>query len=145
MDDDEDLSGAINLQLTIIAKIESPPLRRRFETRETREARAWHFAAHQILIWDYFWQQPKLIEDGSLQYGPPYTNRIFGRLFRMPRHILERLFAPVTGDIEYLRAGVPQNCAVKLGITPIQKVVSALRQLTYGVDSHPVDEYVCIG
>ena len=53
--------------------------------------------------------------------------------------------AAVTADSEYLRAGLRPNCAGKFGLIALQKVVAAPGQLTYGVASDAVDEYVRIG
>eukprot|EP00918_Siedleckia_nematoides_P039555 GHVU01086039.1.p1 GENE.GHVU01086039.1~~GHVU01086039.1.p1 ORF type:complete len:436 (+),score=47.89 GHVU01086039.1:157-1464(+) len=90
-------------------------------------------AGHQRLMADYF---------GVNGTPPTYNAVLFRRRFRMRPELFQRLVnACVEGD-DYFRQK-PDAIGV-MGLSPEQKVVAAVRMMTYGVCADAVDEYVRI-
>ncbi|KAL6579436.1 hypothetical protein OROMI_009652 [Orobanche minor] len=86
---------------------------------------------HERLCRDYFADPPK--------YGP----RLFRRRFRMKQALFMRIHdAVVAHDTYFVQK---RNAAGRLGLSSLQKVTAAFRQLAYGVPADYVDEYVQIG
>ena len=77
--------------------------------------------------------------------GAVCTEEKFERRFRMPREMFNNILHATTADCAFLRAGLQPNCTVKLGASPLQKVVAALRQLAYGCSADSLDEYCRLG
>lgn len=101
-------------------------------------------AGHHRIMTDYFWPLNKIRNDGSMLYGPVYSSEHFRRRFSMSRQIFDRVFAEVVMNERYFRRGLNLNCAGKIGLSPLQKVVSAVRQLCYGTSADAMDDYVRI-
>lgn len=81
------------------------------------------------------------------QYFAPgegmYSEETFRRRFRMKRSLFQRIMNDVQGNDAYFEQ--KKDCTGKLGLSALQKVVAALRQLTYGVPADSLDEYIQIG
>jgi Plant transposon protein len=72
---------------------------------------------------------------------PTFDDKMFTRRFRMPRAVFDRIYKDVSARPEFvLKCGA----LGKPGLQPLQRVVAALRKLSYGVASNAVDEYVRI-
>jgi hypothetical protein len=72
---------------------------------------------------------------------PTYNDKIFARRFRMPRAVFDRIYKDVSTRPEFVRKF---DALGKPGLHPLQRVVTALRKLPYGVASDALDEYVRI-
>jgi hypothetical protein len=72
---------------------------------------------------------------------PRYDDKMFTRRFRMPRAVFNRIYKDVSARPEFVRKC---DALGKPGLHPQQRVVAALRKLSYGVASDAVDEYVHI-
>lgn len=72
---------------------------------------------------------------------PTYDDNMFARRFRMPRAVFDRIYKDVSARPEFVRKF---DALGKPGLHPLQRVVAALRKLSYGVASDAVDEYVRI-
>ncbi|TVU47526.1 hypothetical protein EJB05_07130 [Eragrostis curvula] len=75
--------------------------------------------------------------------NPVYTPEMFRRRFRMKRHVFVRILNGVHSVDRYFQQR--ENCTGLLGLSPLQKVVAAMRILVYGLPADAVDEYVQIG
>ncbi|XP_062213796.1 uncharacterized protein LOC133914800 [Phragmites australis] len=64
-------------------------------------------------------------------------------VFRMSRPLFLRIAAAVENHDPWFRQG--RDAAGKLGLSPLQKMTAAIRQLAYEVSADTVDEYVRIG
>jgi Plant transposon protein len=85
---------------------------------------------------DYFVDDEDVRRDSGI--GKRYTEEEFERRLRMPRSVFDEVFVVVSQD-RYFRER--NDATGKPGAFPIQKVVSALRQLCYGLSSDGVKEY----
>jgi hypothetical protein len=85
---------------------------------------------------DYFVDDDEVSGDGGI--GKRYSEEEFERRFRMPRSVFGEVFVVVSQD-RYFRER--KDATGKAGAFPLQKVVSALRQLCYGLSSDGVEEY----
>ena len=85
-------------------------------------------AGHERLFNDYF------------SDDPVYTDQQFRRRFRMKRDLFLEIVEAVRLKDEYFTQ--KPDAAGKPGLSPIQKVTAAMRQLAYGVSSDSVDEYI---
>ncbi|KAG2203138.1 hypothetical protein INT47_004945, partial [Mucor saturninus] len=85
-------------------------------------------AGHQRLFDDYFFDDPV------------YTDQQFRRRFRMKRDLFLQIVETAQLKDEYFTQKL--DSAGKPGLSPIQKVTAAMRQLAYGVSSDSVDEYI---
>jgi hypothetical protein len=72
---------------------------------------------------------------------PTYDDKMFARRFRMPRAAFDRIYKDVSTRPEFVRKF---DALGKHGLHPLQRVVAALRNLSYGVPKDAVDEYVRI-
>jgi hypothetical protein len=72
---------------------------------------------------------------------PTYDDKMFARRFRMPRAVFDRIYKDVSALPEFVRKF---DALGKSGLHPLQRVVAALRRLSYGVASDVVDKYVLI-
>ncbi|XP_062198783.1 uncharacterized protein LOC133901424 [Phragmites australis] len=75
--------------------------------------------------------------------NPVYGDILFRRRFRMSRRLFLRIAATVEEHDTWFRQR--RDATGKLGLSPLQKMTAAIRQLAYGVSSDAVDEYVRIG
>ncbi|KAI7953894.1 hypothetical protein MJO28_006441 [Puccinia striiformis f. sp. tritici] len=83
------------------------------------------------LIADYFSEQPV------------YNSRIFERRFRMSRGLFDRICVDLQQHDRFWR--LKSDCCGKVGLSPHQKITSAIRQLAYGTSADSTDEYVRLG
>jgi hypothetical protein len=72
---------------------------------------------------------------------PTHDDKMFARRFRMPRAVFDRIYKDVSARPEFVRKF---DALGKPGLHPLQRVVAALRMISYGVASDAVDEYVRI-
>ncbi len=86
-------------------------------------------SGNQRLLNDYF---------GS---SPVYDDLLFRRSFRMRRPLFLFLVQGVEDNDNYFRQ--QPDATGKLGLSAIQKVTAALRQLAYRSLADAVDEYIC--
>ncbi|XP_020262857.1 uncharacterized protein LOC109838841 [Asparagus officinalis] len=86
---------------------------------------------HERLYRDYFANPPK------------YEDRLFRRRFRMNQALFMRIHDVVVAhDTSFVQK---RNVAGRLGLSSLQNITDAFRQLAYGVPADYVDEYVQIG
>ncbi|XP_062193511.1 uncharacterized protein LOC133896889 [Phragmites australis] len=74
---------------------------------------------------------------------PVYGDILFCRRFRMSQRLFLRIAAVVEEHDTWFRQR--RDATGKLGLSPLQKMTAAIRQLAYGVSSDAVDKYVQIG
>jgi hypothetical protein len=74
---------------------------------------------------------------------PTYPEKIFRRRFRMSSRLFKRIAEAVEKNDTYFIQ--KNNAAGHCGLTYLQKVTAAFRQLAYGVPADYVDEYVRMG
>ncbi|CAH9143079.1 unnamed protein product [Cuscuta epithymum] len=72
-----------------------------------------------------------------------YTRDKFRRRFRMDIKLFERILHAVENYDNYFTQKV--DAAGKIGLSPLQKVIAAIRMLSYGCSADSLDEYVQIG
>ena len=94
---------------------------------------------HRRLLLDYFWPADQVRDDGSGVKGPVYSEEHFERRFRMPRSVFEKLLTTATENDSYFVQKV--DAVGRQGLSGLQKTISALRQLAYGVGGDATDEY----
>ncbi|PNX73415.1 ribosomal protein [Trifolium pratense] len=90
-----------------------------------------HAAANQILIDDYFSNEPT------------YDDAMFRRRYRMQKHVFLRIVGDLSSSDNYFTQRV--DAANKEGISPLAKCTTAMRMLAYGMAADTVDEYIKIG
>ncbi|CAH9080302.1 unnamed protein product [Cuscuta europaea] len=72
-----------------------------------------------------------------------YTPDKFRRRFRMDINLFERILHAVENYDNYFTQKV--DAVGKIGLSPLQKVIAAIRMLAYGCSADSLDEYVQIG
>ncbi|KAH9108181.1 hypothetical protein AeMF1_016608, partial [Aphanomyces euteiches] len=87
--------------------------------------------AHIRLFNDYFSE------------SPVYDGNRFRRRFRMSRSLFNRVMEGVILQDEFFTQR--SDAAGRIGLSPLQKCVAALRMLCYGLAANAVDEYIKIG
>ncbi|XP_019160448.1 PREDICTED: uncharacterized protein LOC109157017 [Ipomoea nil] len=87
-----------------------------------------HESGHNCLVADYFSDDPVFLED------------IFRRRFRMRKELFLRIVNALQSRYEYSQQR--QSAANVLGLSPLQKITTAIRQLAYGAPSDAMDEYL---
>lgn len=75
--------------------------------------------------------------------NPVFDEGIFRRRFRMSRRLFDRIHDGVLAHDDYFKQ--KYNAARIPGLSPYQKMTSAMRQLAYGMPADTVDEYLRIG
>lgn len=55
------------------------------------------------------------------------------------------MYIKVAASDEYFQPKLQPNCTRELGLSPLHKVVAALRQICYGESADEADDYVCTG
>ncbi|CAL5330637.1 unnamed protein product [Camellia sinensis] len=86
---------------------------------------------HDRLFGDYF------------ATNPVYSPTVFRRRFRMHRPLYLRILNAIQTHNSYFLQ--KQDAAYVLGLSPLQKMTSAMRILSYGVAADAVDDYIRIG
>lgn len=85
----------------------------------------------------------RLFED-YFSRNPVYDEKLFRRRFRMQRSLFLRILSTLKQQpgtfFQQSKDAIGRN-----GLTPIQKMTAALRQLAYGVSADATDEYIRIG
>ncbi|MBW0516821.1 hypothetical protein O181_056536 [Austropuccinia psidii MF-1] len=91
-----------------------------------------HFCDHvggaQRLYKDYFSEHPI------------YNNQFFRQIFRMQQPLFLRIVSAL--ENQYPSFKQAKNAAGNIGLTGLQKITAAMRQLSYGVLADQVDEYL---
>ena len=87
--------------------------------------------AHNRLVTAYFCDHPI------------YGDEQFHDRFWMSRRLFTRIVREITGHSSYFQQ--TSSCAGVLGISPLMKCTSSIRQLAYGVNADALEEYVQMG
>ena len=58
----------------------------------------------------------------------------------MSKDIFNKVFTSVVMHDSYFRLGLRPNCAGKLGLSPLQKIVASVFQITYGTGEDELEE-----
>ena len=101
------------------------------QPKRHRSIRRNHLVGHERLFLDYF---------SLISIYPP---TLFRRRFRMKRSLFLRIQSKIEAHDSYFVQ--KRNSVKKLGLSSLQKIIVALRMLTYGVSSNLIDKYVQIG
>lgn len=96
-------------------------------------------AAHYNYMVKYFWPG-NLMRPGTNQRGPEQSESSFERRFRMPRSVFNVIFEKVVLHSAYMRKGLKPDALGRMGISPLVKVMCALRQIAYGIPSDLSEE-----
>jgi Plant transposon protein len=133
-------------QMLLLASLRDVQQPVRGGSRRGKAANKGHdFAAgNRRSMLDYFWPANQQ-RDSSDSKVPVYNELDFERRFRMPRSVFDKACVGVVRDSSYLRRGLKPDAVGKMGASPLQKVVAALRQLSLGVGADAVDEYTRLG
>ncbi|CAM6127991.1 unnamed protein product [Calypogeia fissa] len=85
----------------------------------------------------------QLIWDDYFATTCTYNQRDFRRRFRMTKRLFNRILA----DVELHDPYFQQKCDAtkKMGLSGLQKVIAALRQLAFGIGADATDEYYRLG
>ncbi|CAH9103581.1 unnamed protein product [Cuscuta epithymum] len=87
---------------------------------------------HDLIVNDYFKGE-----------NSKYTPQLFRRRFRMNIELFTRILQDVENFDTYFRQKV--DAVGNIGLSPLQKMVAAIRMLAYGCPADLLDEYVQIG
>lgn len=98
-----------------------------------------HQAMHVRYMQKYFWPCDSVNPISGLT-GPSHPEATFERRFRMPRIVFKKLFNGVLANSAYFRQGLNADCCGRMGITPLVKIIVALRQVSYGLCTDVMDE-----
>ncbi|XP_031099845.1 uncharacterized protein LOC116004044 [Ipomoea triloba] len=90
-----------------------------------------HESGHNRLVTDYFSDEPVFHED------------IFRRRFRMRKELFLRIVNVLQSHYEYFQQR--ESAAKVMGLSPLQKITAAIRQLAYGTPTDTMDEYLHMG
>lgn len=84
----------------------------------------------------YCWphDQPR---PGTSQKGPEQPEYAFERRFRMPRLLFNRVCTTVVLHSSFLRRGMRPDATWRMGISPLLKVIIAIRMLAYALPADP--------
>ena len=85
-------------------------------------------SAHNRIMQDYFVEKPL------------YTEELFRRRFRMSSRLFNFILRSLEEGTDYFKH--KRDCSGRLGVSPLQKAVAALRMLAYGEGGDRQDEYV---
>ncbi|XP_038695447.1 uncharacterized protein LOC119992726 [Tripterygium wilfordii] len=97
---------------------------------------------HAVIWLDQFEGHKRLYRDYFAE-TPIYPLHIFRRRFQMSRSLFLRILSTIEGFDPYF-VQKREDLDV-LGLSPLQKVTSAIRMLAYGASVDSVDDYVRIG
>ena len=92
---------------------------------------------HLRILDDYFISQQMVRADGGR--GPVFSEREFERRFRVPRKVWDEIFHVASENNKYFQQS--PDATGLLGASGLQKMVSAIRQLAYGVGADSTTEY----
>lgn len=96
-------------------------------------------AGHLHYTKKYFW--PETIQrPGTNDFGPEQPEHVFERRFRMPRVIFNRVMATCISQSTYIRQGLNPDCTGRIGITPLIKIICALKMISYGLPADMADD-----
>jgi Plant transposon protein len=95
---------------------------------------------HTRFLLKYFWPVDQIRPDSNNEYGPRAPEKAFERRFRMPRVVFNRVFENVVRQSEYFRKGLNPNAVGQTGISPLLKVIVAIRTLAYALPSDIADD-----
>jgi hypothetical protein len=89
------------------------------------------------------WAGDARLFDDYFAVNPVYDDVIFRRRFRMRRSLFLRIVEDVKNYDDYFMQ--KRDAANVLGLSSLQKVTAALRQLAYGCPADSLDEYLRLG
>lgn len=95
--------------------------------------------AHTRYMLRYFWPHNE-VRPGTNLYGPSQSEVAFERRFRMPRFVFNRVLVTVCNGSPYMCQGLRPDATGRKGISPLMKVITALRQLAYGIPADLSDD-----
>ncbi|XP_020266390.1 uncharacterized protein LOC109841871 [Asparagus officinalis] len=136
MDDDDNIDD--EYEELLLAQIEE-------KGRANQSSRGGHrgsLMGHRIVNRDLIEGHERLCRD-YFDNPPKYGARLFRRRFRMKQALFMRIHEAVVAHDTYFVQ--KRNSAGRLGLSSLQKVTAAFRQLAYSVLADYVDEYVQIG
>tara|TARA_R110002050_G_scaffold50146_1_gene116018 strand:- start:1353 stop:1922 length:570 start_codon:yes stop_codon:yes gene_type:complete len=122
-DDDDEYVAFLDIATTIKTK---QILKRKRQTNIDRDIEG----GYSRIYYDYLCENPK------------YPEYKFRRRFRMSSTIFRRLWREIPFVDSYFTQ--QEDALGRAGVTPLQKIVAALRMLTYGESADRQDEYVQI-
>lgn len=96
-------------------------------------------AAHIHYTRKYFWPE-NLQRAGTDSFGPEQPEISFERRFRMPRTVFNKVMTTCLAHSPYIKQGLRPDCTGKFGISPLMKVICALRMLAYGIPADLADD-----
>ncbi|CAH9104978.1 unnamed protein product [Cuscuta europaea] len=85
----------------------------------------------------------QIVNDYFKGENSKYTPQLFRRRFRMDIELFTRILQDVENYDSYFRQKV--DAVGNIGLSPLQKMVAAIRMLAYGCPANLLDEYVQIG
>ncbi|GJT63166.1 ALP1-like protein [Tanacetum coccineum] len=91
---------------------------------------------------DYYGAQEHLVA-AYFSDNPMFSEAVFEDRFRMSRSLFTGIVEELTLQCEFFRE--KEDCTGKLGISPLIKCTSAIRQLAYGTVPDALDEYLQMG
>ncbi|GKC42633.1 ALP1-like protein [Tanacetum coccineum] len=91
---------------------------------------------------DYYGAQERLVA-AYFSDNPMFPEAVFEDRFRMSRSLFTGIVEELTLQCEFFRE--KEDCTGKLGISPLIKCTSAIRQLAYGTVPDALDEYLQMG
>ena len=91
---------------------------------------------------DYYGAQERLVA-AYFSDNPMFPESVFEDRFRMSRTLFTGIVEEVTLQCAFFRE--KEDCTGKLGISPLIKCTSAIRQLAYGTVPDALDEYLQMG
>eukprot|EP00171_Calliarthron_tuberculosum_P004333 IDg4333t1 len=145
-DDNSEFSIALWLYMTMVTTFTAAPKRGGSYPGKKGNEERYFTDSHNRYMVKYFWPRDELRPfnpslPGSLpRYGPTASEKSFERRFRMPRAVFDRIFQVVVQHSAYFRQGLRPDATGRLGISPLIKVITALRQLAYGIPSDMCDD-----
>lgn len=126
-DDEEEYRAFMELTDAVVADTEKEKKRKRKNSIINRDKAL----GYSRIFYDYLSETPR------------YPERLFRRRFRMSSRLFRRLWTEIPEVDLYF---TPMKDALgREGVSPLQKIVAALRMLTYGESADRQDEYAQIG
>ncbi|PXF46880.1 hypothetical protein BWQ96_03409 [Gracilariopsis chorda] len=95
--------------------------------------------AHARYMREQFWLV-RMTRPGTVQLGPDQGFKAFERILRMSQRMFSRILVAVVSESDYLCKGLPPDVVGNMYISPLLKVICALRQLSYGIPAGLLDD-----
>lgn len=133
-DTDEQMIAVFWMQMAQIAVATLETTRGGSRPGKSRNVERNHAQAHLHYTTKYFWPSD-LLRPGTNSFGPEQSESAFERRFRMPRNIFNKVMETCLAHSPYIIQGLKPDCTGKMGISPLMKVICALRTLSYGISA----------